>query len=217
MRTTIKGINDGKTTGTGNFYSEFLKLMDENGVKWPRSYSKGTEINCDTHLCFVNYQKAFDRVQHDGLMSLLEKIDIDDKDLRIIKNIYYNQTAKIRVDNHLKEAISIERGVRQGCILFPILFNVYSERIFKKAIKEHDKGKLINGECLDNIRYADDAVVFADSLEGLKALITRTTEISQFYKLDLNTSKTKCIVINKRPILNTQLTINQQPIEWAIM
>lgn len=300
VRTAIRGIKDGKTTGPDNFYSEFLKLMDDNGIKWltkifnniyntgevPQSWLKSTfvtlpkkpnakkcdeyriislmshllktflkiihkrlykkceehltrtqfgfrdalgtrealfavqvlfqrcrDVNCDIYVCFVDYQKAFDRVKHDELISLLAEIGIDDKDQRIIKNIYYNQTANIKVDNQLTEAISIERGVRQGCILSPMLFNVYSERIFKQALEEYDEGILINGERLNNIRYADDAVVFADSMEGLQTLMARITEISQNYGLDLNTKKTKYMVITKRPILNTQLMINQQPIE----
>lgn len=176
-------------------------------------FQRCRDVNCDIYVCFVDYQKAFDRVKHDELLSLLEDIGIDDKDLRIIKNLYYNQTANIRVDNQLTEAISIERGVRQGCILSPMLFNVYSENIFKQALDEYDEGILINGERINNIRYADDAIIFADSLEGLQTLMTRITETSQHYGLDLNTRKTKYMVISKRPILNTQLTINQQLIE----
>lgn len=78
---------------------------------------------------------------------------------------------------------------------------------------EYDEGKLINCQCLSNIRYADDAVVFAHSLEGLETLMTRISDISQYYGLDLHTQKTKYIIISKRQILNTKLIINQQPNE----
>lgn len=117
------------------------------------------------------------------------------------------------VDNQWREAISIESGMQRRCILSPIPFNVYSKRLFKQALEVYDEGILINDECLNIIRYADDAVVFADSLKGLQTLMTRLTEISQYYELDLNTKKIIYMVIGKRIIQTTQLTINQQPIE----
>ena len=80
--------------------------------------------------------------------------------------MYWNQSAVVRVDKEITEEIQILCGVRQGCILSPLLFRIYSEGIFREALDESDVGISLNGEKINNIRYADDTVIFTDSLEG---------------------------------------------------
>lgn len=115
----------------------------------------------------IDYQKAFDRVKHNKMIEVLKKIGISEKDLQIIVNLYWNQTAVLRVDGEYTEEIKISREVRQGCILSPILFNLYSEYIFRESLDEMEEGIPINGVKLNNIRYADDTIVFADSIQSL--------------------------------------------------
>lgn len=93
----------------------------------------------DVCLCFVDYEKAFDRVQHHKLMKILKTLGIDGKDVRCIENLYWNQTAKIRVGRETTNAVRICRGVRQGCVLSPLLFNLYSEAIFQEALENVEK------------------------------------------------------------------------------
>lgn len=178
-------------------------------------FQRCRDVNCDVYICFIDYQKAFDRVRHDVLMSILENIGLDDRDLRVIRNIYYNQSAVIRIENQLTEEIQIRRGVRQGCILSPLLFNVYSEQIMKLALDGMDEGILIGGERLNNIRYADDTIIFADTLEGLQALISSVAETSQRYGLDFNIKKTKYMTISKNQIPVGQLLVNQKPVTYV--
>ncbi|KAI5708046.1 hypothetical protein M8J77_015361 [Diaphorina citri] len=171
------------------------------------------DVNCDVYSCLIDYQKAFDRVQHEHMIKILKKTGVDDKDLKIITNLYWNQSATIRVDGEQTEAIKIERGVRQGCILSPLLFNIYSEQIFKEALEEVDEGIPLNGERLNNIRYADDTIVFSDSLEGLQSLVNKIAAVSAKYGLDINSKKTKFMAISKSNVANANITINNQPIE----
>lgn len=102
---------------------------------------------------------------------ILEDAKLDDKDLRIIfsKNLDWNQTACMRLDGEQTDQAKILRGVRQGCILSPLIFNMYSERIFNDALDGVEEGILLNGVRVNNIRYADDTdtMVMADSLERL--------------------------------------------------
>lgn len=87
-------------------------------------------------------------------------------------------------DGRLKDGsnvIEIQCGVRQGCILSPLLFNLYSEQIFKEALEELDAGILVNGERLNNLRYADDTVAFADSPEALQKIMDRVVATSMKY------------------------------------
>jgi Reverse transcriptase (RNA-dependent DNA polymerase) len=170
-------------------------------------------MNCDVYACFIDYQRAFDNVQHEKLANILKRIGIDDRDLRIIMNLYWNQTASVRVDGENTEEVTIQRGVRQGCVLSPLLFNLYSEEIFREALDGQHEGILVNGECLNNIRYADDTVVFADSLQSLQDMMNRVTKKSEEYGLRLNTAKTKYMVISKEVIPPGRLTVNNKQIE----
>lgn len=149
------------------------------------------------YLCFIDYQKAFDRVQHGKLLGELQKLNLDGKDLRIIQNLYWNQEATLKyLDNRTKN-IHIQRGVRQGCVMSPMLFNVYSERIFKEAVDEVQIGIKVNGKYINNIRYADDSVLMAESIEDLQNLLDRVNNASEEMGLTINTQKTKVMVISK--------------------
>ena len=86
-------------------------------------------------MCFIDYEKAFDKVQHNKLVQMLRRLDIDQKDIRCIENLYWNQLAAVRFDNEVTKAQKILRGVRQGCVLSPLLFNIYSENIFQEALE----------------------------------------------------------------------------------
>uniref|UniRef100_A0A8D8Q762 Craniofacial development protein 2 n=1 Tax=Cacopsylla melanoneura TaxID=428564 RepID=A0A8D8Q762_9HEMI len=177
-------------------------------------FQRCRDVNCDIYACFVDYQKAFDRIRHEKMIEILKTIGMDGKDLRIIRNLYWNQTATIKLSNEDKtEEVNILRGVRQGCIISPLLFNLYSEEIFKEALYEGDEGILLNGERLNNIRYADDTVIFADSLEGLQSLITKVNTVSENYGLQMNIAKTKFMIISKTLIANCQLLIKDTPVE----
>lgn len=171
------------------------------------------DVNCDVYACLVDYQKAFDRVKHDKMVKILRETGIDDKDLRIIGNLYWNQIANLRVEGEHTDYVEIKRGVRQGCILSPLIFNLYSERIFSEALYGVDKGILINGHRLNNIKYADDTVVFADSHEDLQALMDKITHHSSQYGLEVNVKKTKLMIVSKERITGGRLLINQTAIE----
>ncbi|GFS25009.1 retrovirus-related Pol polyprotein LINE-1 [Elysia marginata] len=90
------------------------------------------ETQKDLYLCFMDYSKAFGKVRHEELFHILDSLDIDGKDLRILKTLYWKQTATVRVGGEHSEETPITRGVRQGCILSPDLFNLYSEMILRE-------------------------------------------------------------------------------------
>ena len=76
---------------------------------------RATEIQKDLYLCFIDYTKAFDKLRHEEIMSILYSLNIDGKDLRIVRNIYREQTAAMRIGHDLSAFQDIKRGVRQGC------------------------------------------------------------------------------------------------------
>ena len=96
------GFVEGK--GTTNHAIFILRTLIERAL----------EIQKDVYLCFIDYTKAFDRVRHDEIIKELTKLKIDGKDLRIIKNMYWEQTAAMRVEGEISAFQKIKRGVRQG-------------------------------------------------------------------------------------------------------
>ena len=123
-------------------------------------------------VAFVDFKKAFDRVYHQKLMEILEREKIGDKSLRVIKNLYATQTAQMRMEPTTK--ISITRGVRQGCILPPTLYNIYAE----EALKEfgRSKGTTIGSARINRLMYADNTAILSDTKEELKELIEELME-----------------------------------------
>lgn len=168
----------------------------------------------DVCLCFIDYEKAFDRVQHHKLMQLLKRLDIDQKDIRCIENLYWNQTAQIEVDNNMSNTIQIKRGVRQGCVLSPVLFNLYSEAIFQEALEDMEVGIKVNGVWINNLRYADDTVLIADNMTDLQQLVNKVGERSKSMGLNINTKKTKYMIISRNPHMfeNSTLIFDTRPI-----
>ena len=149
---------------------------------------RAIEMQKDLYLCFIDYTKTFDKVQHEELLGMLGKLDIHGKDLRIVRNLYWEQTACMRIDNDLSEYTRIERGVRQGCVFSPDLFNLYSEMILREL--EDLPGLVVGGHNINNIRYADDTVLIADSEEKFKELLDKVIEESKNKGLSINCKKT---------------------------
>ena len=94
---------------------------------------RAIDIQRKVYIIFLDYEKAFDRVNHNKLMECLQRCGIDGKDYNIIQNLYWELKAKVRVGDLQSEKIEIKRGVRQGCIMSPTLFNRYTEDIFRDA------------------------------------------------------------------------------------
>ena len=108
---------------------------------------------------------------------------------------YAGQEATVRTEHGTTDWFQIGKGVRQGCILSPCLFNLYAEYIMKNAgLGEAQAGMKIVGRNINNLRYADDTTLMAESEEELKSLLMRVKEESEKVGLKLNIQKTKVIV-----------------------
>ena len=135
-------------------------------------------------MCFVDYTKAFDRVVHNEFMHFLDDLELDDKDLRLIQNFYYQQEAGIRINDTVSKMVPIKRGVRQGCELLPDLYSLFSE-ILMRTIKNLP-GIGVGGVNVNNLRYADDAVLIAKNQEELQALVTQLDRVSKKFGMQIN-------------------------------
>ncbi|XP_072386768.1 putative uncharacterized transposon-derived protein F52C9.6 isoform X1 [Diabrotica undecimpunctata] len=132
------------------------------------------------------------------MMELLHRANIDQKEIRIIQNLYWNQMAKVRIDqDQYTDEFEIRKGVRQGCILSPMLFNLNVENIFAEALEDTELGIKVNGIPISNLRYADDTVIITDKLEDQQLLLDRVNSVGKKYGLKINILKTKYMVISR--------------------
>ena len=155
------------------------------------------EVRKKLYVCFVDYKKAFDRIKHEHLIEILKNIGLDGDDISIIRNMYWNHQGCVRTENGNTNYVKIERGVRQGCVLSPLLFNVYAEHIIKSSLHERPEGAKINGITINNIRYADDTVVLAENEEQLQTLMNTLAEESANMGLEINPEKTKTMIFSR--------------------
>ena len=101
-------------------------------------------------------------------MQCLSEIGVDGKDIKIIRNMYWDQTASVRIMNALSDEIRIPRGVRQGCFASPTVLNLYTEKVFRHIINV--KGVNVGGKNDNNLRYADDTALLAGNEKELSEL-----------------------------------------------
>lgn len=174
---------------------------------------KYRDLEHPVYMCFIDFEKAFDKVNHKMLIDVLKTSNIQDKDLQIIKNLCWNQRANIMVGNSLSKDVSIEKGVRQGCILSPLLFNFYSEHVFRKTLESTVEEIKIDDETVNNIRYADDTVLLASNPSDLQLLIDNIVNSCKKYGLKLNTTKTNYMIVHKKPQPRPNITAYREILE----
>ena len=122
----------------------------------------------------------------------------------LLRNLYAGQEATVRTGHETMECFKIGKAVCQGCILSPCLFNLYAEYIIKNAgLDELQAGIKISGRNINNLRYADDITLMAESEEELKSLLMRVKEDSEKADLKLNIQKTK--ILASGPITSWQI------------
>ena len=99
----------------------------------------------DVYICFVDFEKAFDRMNWVKMMETLKGFGIDWRDRRMIHQLYMNQNAVVRVVGEESEPGVIGRGVRQGCPLSPLLFSIYAETMMAETLEGNEEGVMVGG------------------------------------------------------------------------
>ena len=118
---------------------------------------KAREFQKNIYFCFMDYAKAFDCVHHNKLRKILKKMEIPDHLICLLRNLYAGQEATVRTGHGTTDWFQIGKGVRQGCILSPCLFNFYAEYIMRNTgLEEAQAGIKIAGRNINNLSYADD-------------------------------------------------------------
>ena len=155
---------------------------------------KAREFQKNIYLCFINYAKAFDHVDHNRLWKTLKEMGIPDQLTCLLRNLYVGQEATVGTLYGTTDWFKIEKGARQGCLLSPCLFNLYTGHIMRNArLDELQVGIKIGQRNINNLRYADDITLMAESQEELKSLLMRVKEESERAGLNLNIKKSKIV------------------------
>ena len=137
-------------------------------IRW--KMKKAREFQKNIYFCFINYAKAFDCVDHNKLWKILKEMGILDHLTYLLRNLYASQEATVRTGHGTTDWFQIGKGVCQGCILSPCLFNLHAEYIMRNVgLDEAQAGIKIAGRNINNLSYADDTTLMAESEEGQKA------------------------------------------------
>ena len=171
-----------------------LEKAEEPEIKLPTSTgsSKKQEFQKYIYFCFIDYAKAFDCVDHNKLWKIVKEMGIPDHLTCLLRNLFAGQEAPDRTGHGTTDWFQIGKGVRQGCILSPCLFNLYAEYIVRNAgLEEAQAGIKFAGRNINNLIYADDTTLMAESEEELKSLLMKVKGESKKVGLKLNIEKTK--------------------------
>ena len=143
-------------------------------------------------------------MDHNKLWEILKEMEIPDHLTCLLRNLYAGQEATVRTGHATTDWFQIGKGVCQGCVLSPCLFNLYAEYIMQNArLDEAQTGIKIAGRNINNIRYADDTNLMAENEEELKSLLMKMKEDSETVGLELNIQKTK--IMASGPITSWQI------------
>ena len=152
------------------------------------------------YACFVDFQKAFDSVWHDGLFRRLENLGINGNFLNLIRDIYKHTKCAVKINNNTTQFFDYNKGVLQGNPLSPILFNIFINEIFK-TVQNTDSMLTLDGNNYFNaLMYADDLILLSTTEEGLQNSMNALYQFCITWKLNINYKKTKCMTFSKGTI-----------------
>jgi len=138
---------------------------------------KAREFQKNIYFCFIDSAKAF--VDHNKLWKLLKEKGTPDHLICLLRNLYVGQEATVRTRRGTMDWFQIGKGVHQGCILSPSLFNLYAEYIIQNSgLDEAQAGIKIARRNISNLRYADNTTLISESKEELKSLLMKVKDVS---------------------------------------
>ena len=183
-----------------------LEKAEEVEIKLPTSVGslkKARQFQKNIYFCCVDYAKAFDCVDHSKVWKILKEMRIPGYLTCLLRNLYAGQESTIRTGHETTDWFQTGKGVHQGCILSPCLFNLYAEYVMRNAgLDEAQAGIKIAGRNINNLRYADDTTLMAE-IEELKSLLMKVKEESEKVGLKLIIQKTK--IMASGPITSWQI------------
>ena len=164
-----------------------LRLLAEKAIDHSR----------DIYHTFVDFKKAFDSVWQEALWAIMKFYGFSIQMIEIICKLYSQTENAVRINGDLTEWFRVTMGVRQGCMLSPLLFNVFLEYIMAQVLEDSEIGISIGGRLINNLRFADDIDLIATSEQKLQELTKKVQSTAAKFGMEVNTNKTKCMVTAK--------------------
>ena len=158
-----------------------------------RSIEHGQEL----YVSFVDFEKAFDRVNWEKLTEILKSVGVDWRDRRLISELYMQQTATVRTKDGKSEPAVIGRGVRQGCLISPSLFNIFAE--VRTSLDNCEERVKVGGQMVKAVRFADDQAMVADSAKVLQEIMDSLNTTTEDFGMKINPFSASCIVKFSQP------------------
>ena len=147
-------------------------------IRW--IIEKAREFQKNIYFCFIDYAKVFDYVDHNKMWKILKEMGIPDHLTWLLRNPYAGQEATVRTRHGITDWIKIGKGICQGYILSACLFNLHAEYIMRNTgLEEAQAGIKIAGRNINNLRYAGDTTLMAESEKELKSLLMKMKEESE--------------------------------------
>jgi len=156
-----------------------------------KSYNK--KKSC-VYMCSLDAEKAFDSCNWDALFKkLVEEKNIPPHVVQVISSLYRNGTGQVHYENHVSETFNLSQGVRQGSILSPYLYNIYTELLLTSLEKHSKVGTSLHGTYTGIIMYADDIILISPTVSGLQTLVNKCTTYCNNLGVAINADKTEFI------------------------
>ena len=152
-----------------------IKLPTSTGFHW--IIEKATKFQKYIYFWFIDYEKAFDCMDHNKLWKILKEMGIPDHLTCLLSNLYAGQETTVRTGHGTTDWFQIGKRVCHGCILSPCLFNLYAKYIMRNCGQdEAQAGIKIDRRNNNSLRYSDDITLIAESEEELKNLLMKVKE-----------------------------------------
>ena len=159
-------------------------------IRW--IIKKVRELQINIYFCVTDYAKAIDCVYHNKLWKIHKEMEIPDHFTCLLRNLYAGQEATVRTGHGKTDWFQFRKGVLQGYILSPCIFNLYAGYIiWNDDLAEAQAGIKIARRNINNLRYVDDSSHMVESEEELKSFLMKVKEESEKSVLKLNIQKTK--------------------------
>ena len=199
MNCKLPDVQAGVRKGRGTRDQIAIKM-----IRW--IIKKASDFQKNIYFCFIDYAKDFDCVDHNKLWKIIQEMGLPDHHACLLRNLYAGQEATVRTGHGTTDWFQIGKGVCQGCILSPCLFNLYAEYIMRNAgLDEAQAGIKIARRNINNLRYEDDTTLMAESEEELKSLLMKGKVESEKVGLKLNIQKTK--IMASGPITSREIDV----------
>ena len=156
-----------------------------------------SQCHANVYSCFIDFKKAFDSIPRDKLFEKLIKIGIDGRFFNHLKILYENDICQVKTCDGLTDSFIANQGVKQGCILSPLLFNIFLADFPEYVSTPECHHMKVLQEEMSCIMWADDIMLFSYSEEGLQCMLDKLFKYTQDNGMKINADKTKVMIFNK--------------------